>query len=149
MGILKSLYIPELEPKLKHPTVFQNFDALENGEGFLLINDHNPILLFYELKAERGDVFEWKKVENGPELWKVEITKRGAPQVQENIVEQKRTSTDSDVFVLDVTLLEPRLKHPTIFKHFDALTQGNAFQILNDHDPKPLYYQLIAERGNT
>lgn len=50
--------------------------------------------------------------------------------------------------VLDVTQIEPRLKHPTIFDHFDALTEGEAFEILNDHDPKPLYYQLMGERGN-
>ncbi len=51
--------------------------------------------------------------------------------------------------ILDVTRIEPRLKHPTIFDHFDALEQGEAFTILNDHDPKPLYYQLLGERGNT
>jgi len=49
---------------------------------------------------------------------------------------------------LDVTKIEPRLKHPTIFEHFDALVQGEEFEILNDHDPKPLYYQLLGERGN-
>lgn len=50
--------------------------------------------------------------------------------------------------ILDVTKIEPRLKHPTIFDHFDALVEGEAFEILNDHDPKPLYYQLLGERGN-
>ena len=49
--------------------------------------------------------------------------------------------------ILDVTQIEPRLKHPTIFHYFDNLPQGNAFIILNDHDPKPLYYQLLGERG--
>jgi regulator of cell morphogenesis and NO signaling len=53
-----------------------------------------------------------------------------------------------DTFELNVTLLEPRLKHPTIFEYFDALKPGQAFTILNDHDPKPLYYQMVAERGN-
>lgn len=53
-----------------------------------------------------------------------------------------------DVFELNVTLLPPKLKHPTIFERFDMLQAGEAFVILNDHDPKPLYYQLIAERGN-
>ena len=48
---------------------------------------------------------------------------------------------------LDVTVIEPRFKHPTIFEHFDALSGGQAFIIHNDHDPKPLYYQMIAERG--
>ncbi|QKJ32964.1 iron-sulfur cluster repair di-iron protein [Mucilaginibacter mali] len=50
--------------------------------------------------------------------------------------------------VLDVTIIEPRLKHPTIFARFDALLPGAALIIHNDHDPKPLYYQLLGERGN-
>ncbi|WP_164126161.1 iron-sulfur cluster repair di-iron protein [Sphingobacterium luzhongxinii] len=49
---------------------------------------------------------------------------------------------------LDVTTIEPRFKHPTIFEHFDSLVEGEGFEILNDHDPKPLYYQLLGERGN-
>ncbi len=53
------------------------------------------------------------------------------------------------VDILDVTVLEPRLKHSTIFQRFDTLKEGDAFVIHNDHDPKPLYYQLLAERGNT
>lgn len=58
------------------------------------------------------------------------------------------TPTNTGIYILNVTELEPRLKHPTIFGHFDTLDAGDAFQILNDHDPKPLYYQMIAERGN-
>jgi regulator of cell morphogenesis and NO signaling len=51
--------------------------------------------------------------------------------------------------ILDVTVIEPRLKHSTIFQTFDLLTPGESFIIHNDHDPKPLYYQLLAERGQT
>ncbi len=50
--------------------------------------------------------------------------------------------------ILDVTLLEPRQKHPTIFVRFDELGAGESLTIHNDHDPKSLYYQLIGERGN-
>jgi regulator of cell morphogenesis and NO signaling len=56
-----------------------------------------------------------------------------------------QTNTDK---TLDVTLLEPRMKHPTIFRYFDELAEGAALTIHNDHDPKPLYYQLLGERGN-
>lgn len=144
---MDTLLVSELAPAVKHPSVFKKFDALQPGESFLLVNDHDPIPLFYEMEAERGKIFEWNKVENGPEVWKVEIKK---------YTESKRTNTlphqlkeeDKELFTLNVTLLEPRLKHPTIFKYFDALKAGAAFQILNDHDPKPLYYQMIAERGN-
>lgn len=134
-----TLFIPALQPALKHPTVFSKFDALAAGDSFLLVNDHDPIPLYYEMKAERGDVFEWTKVEDGPEVWKVQIKKTQEPKAE---------AEETGIFVLNVTLLEPRLKHPTIFQHFDELQPGEAFQILNDHDPKPLYYQMLALRGN-
>ena len=44
--------------------------------------------------------------------------------------------------MLDVTAIEPRLKHPTIFEKYDSLLAGESFVIHNDHDPKPLYYQF-------
>lgn len=49
---------------------------------------------------------------------------------------------------IDVTLIEPKLKHPTIFSVFDSLAGGESLTIHNDHDPKPVYYQLIGERGD-
>lgn len=145
---MDSLFVPAIQPALKHPTIFQKFDALENGEAFLLINDHDPIPLYYQLKAEKGEGFEWKKVEDGPELWKIEIKKTGDRSAAAEPAKEQAQEKGADIFVLNVTLIEPRLKHPTIFKHFDALKEGEAFQILNDHDPKPLYYQLLGERGN-
>ena len=148
MQTIDSLFVPELAPAQKHPTVLNKFDNLQIGESFLLINDHDPIPLYYEMKAEKGEVFTWKKVENGPEVWKVEITKTGGNATGSSKLSEQKSAVTEDNFVLNVTLIEPRLKHPTIFKHFDALKPGQAFQILNDHDPKPLYYQMLGERGN-
>ena len=50
--------------------------------------------------------------------------------------------------ILDVTILDPREKHPTIFKRFEELQPGVSLIIHNDHDPKPLYYQMLGELGN-
>ncbi len=50
--------------------------------------------------------------------------------------------------ILDVTVLDPREKHPTIFRRFDELQPGASLIIHNDHDPKPLYYQMLGELGN-
>lgn len=47
---------------------------------------------------------------------------------------------------LDVRTIPPRERHPRIFQMFDALSPGQAFELVNDHDPKPLYYQFQAER---
>ena len=57
-------------------------------------------------------------------------------------------NTVAEENILDVTVLEPRQKHPTIFVRFDELSEGETLTIHNDHDPKPLYYQLLGERGN-
>jgi regulator of cell morphogenesis and NO signaling len=136
--LLKSeniLNVTEIEPKLKHPTIFVRFDELKSGESLILHNDHDPKPLYYELSAERGDIFTWEYLEKGPELWKVKITKnKSADKGKENI--------------LDATLLHPSVKHATIFKTFDELKPGESFELHNDHDPMPLRFQLENTRGN-
>ncbi|MFO1309875.1 MAG: DUF2249 domain-containing protein [Burkholderiales bacterium] len=46
---------------------------------------------------------------------------------------------------LDVRAIPPRDRHPLIFGTFDALAPGESLELVNDHDPKPLYYQFRAE----
>jgi uncharacterized protein (DUF2249 family) len=46
---------------------------------------------------------------------------------------------------LDVRQLAPRERHAGIFAAFKRLAVGAALDIVNDHDPKPLYAQLQAE----
>jgi uncharacterized protein (DUF2249 family) len=72
---------PELDvrvipPREKHPTIFQTFDALAPSEAFVLINDHDPFPLRYQFEAERPGEFGWKYLQQGPEVWQVEISKR-------------------------------------------------------------------------
>ncbi|MEJ7626909.1 MAG: iron-sulfur cluster repair di-iron protein [Ferruginibacter sp.] len=66
-----------IEPKLKHPTIFQVFDSLAGGESLIIHNDHDPKPVYYQLLGERGDIFTWKYLEQGPEWWDVLITKKG------------------------------------------------------------------------
>ncbi len=47
---------------------------------------------------------------------------------------------------LDVRVIPPQRKHPTIFQTFDSLDTGEHFFLVNDHDPVPLRYQFEAER---
>ena len=69
------LDIRPVPPREKHPTIFRTFDALEAGETLLLINDHDPKPLYYQLSAERPGKFEWEYAESGPSVWKVHIKK--------------------------------------------------------------------------
>jgi uncharacterized protein (DUF2249 family) len=47
--------------------------------------------------------------------------------------------------VLDVRVIPPREKHPTIFDTFRSLQPGEHFVLVNDHDPRPLRYQFEFE----
>jgi uncharacterized protein (DUF2249 family) len=47
---------------------------------------------------------------------------------------------------LDVHEIVPRERHELIFQTFDRLAPGQSFAPVNDHDPKPLYYQFQAEQ---
>ena len=70
------LNVSLIEPRMKHPTVFARFDELKSGESLTLHNDHNPKPLYYQLAGERGDIFTWDYLEDGPDLWRIKITKK-------------------------------------------------------------------------
>ncbi len=53
-----------------------------------------------------------------------------------------REETDS---IVDVRQMAPRDRHTRIFADFARLAPGEAFTLVNDHDPKPLYYQFTFE----
>lgn len=53
---------------------------------------------------------------------------------------------EQEEVVLDVRQVAPPQRHPLIFQTFENLKPGEAFILVNDHDPKPLYYQFKFER---
>ena len=46
---------------------------------------------------------------------------------------------------VDVRTIAPAQRHPMIFGAFEALRSGESLVLVNDHDPKPLFYQFQAE----
>ena len=50
--------------------------------------------------------------------------------------------------ILDVRPETPARRHTLIFDTYAGLNPGTAFVLVNDHDPKPLYYQFAAEHPN-
>jgi uncharacterized protein (DUF2249 family) len=65
-----------IPPREKHPTIFRTFDGLASGESMVIVNDHDPRPLRYQLAAERPDTFEWTYEAEGPEVWRVRIDRR-------------------------------------------------------------------------
>lgn len=84
-GTENILNVTLLEPREKHPTIFAKFDLLNGGEALTIHNDHDPKPLYYQLLGERGNVFTWEYLEEGPEWWKVRITKRNSGEKDETL----------------------------------------------------------------
>lgn len=74
---IETLDVRSVAPRERHPLIFRVFDALEPGAAFVLINDHDPKPLYYQLQAERTGLLAWEYLEQGPERWRVRIA-RGA-----------------------------------------------------------------------
>lgn len=81
------LNVTLIEPRFKHPAIFEKFDSLVGGQQFTILNDHDPKPLYYQLLGERGNIFTWEYLENGPEWWKVRISKKAEDAQEETIGE--------------------------------------------------------------
>jgi len=48
----------------------------------------------------------------------------------------------NDLDELDVRTIPPPRKHPTIHARLESLPPGGTLTLLNDHDPRPLRFEL-------
>ena len=60
-------------PARRHELIFDTYACLDAGKGFILVNDHDPKPLYYQLAAKHPDQFSWEYLEEGPEVWRVRI----------------------------------------------------------------------------
>lgn len=75
---MKTVDVREIPPRNRHPLIFQTFDALDEGEAFELVNDHDPKPLYYQFLHERPEQFTWDYLEEGPTTWRVAIGRETA-----------------------------------------------------------------------
>ncbi|MFO7324044.1 MAG: DUF2249 domain-containing protein [Chloroflexota bacterium] len=75
---IKTIDVRAIAPRERHPLIFQTFDALAPGESFALVNDHDPKPLYYQFSFEREGLFDWEYLEQGPEVWRVRISRRNS-----------------------------------------------------------------------
>jgi uncharacterized protein (DUF2249 family) len=70
---IATLDVRVIPPRERHPLIFTRLDALPLGDTLLLVNDHDPKPLRYQLMAERPEQFAWEPQEEGPAEWKIRI----------------------------------------------------------------------------
>lgn len=69
------LEVRHLPPAQRHDLILESYQKLQDGQGFILINDHDPKPLYYQFAYEYPDQFTWTPVESGPEVWRVRVGK--------------------------------------------------------------------------
>ena len=91
-----------LEPQLdvramrkldKHPKIFQRFDALEVGESFVLINNHDPKHLREEFETDHPGEFVWEYLQRGPERWEIRISRLASTALPRLLCDTREIAT--------------------------------------------------------
>ena len=72
---MQQIDVRTIAPRQRHPLIFSTFDSLAVDESFELVNDHAPTPLYYQFLHERANQFDWAYLEEGPETWRVQITR--------------------------------------------------------------------------
>src|SRR5262245_11084759 len=60
---------------IKHGLIIQTWLELPVGDHFVLLNDHDPVPLYYQFAAQWPQAFTWEHLVKGPDEFRVKITK--------------------------------------------------------------------------
>ncbi|MFB6138901.1 MAG: DUF2249 domain-containing protein [Halosimplex sp.] len=138
-GELTEFDVREMAPQRRHEVLLDTFDRLDPGEGFVLVNDHDPKPLYHELRSTRGETFEWEYADRDPGEWRVEIEKTG-----------DTAATDDDVAAaFDVREIPKRERHPTIHHRYGNVAVGETIEIVAPHEPRPLRREFRQRYGDS
>lgn len=75
MEVIETLNIATLVHLFKNQIVLNRLDNLAEGNSLIILNSTDPLPLYYRLLVERGNIFGWKYIKKGPEVWEVKISK--------------------------------------------------------------------------
>jgi uncharacterized protein (DUF2249 family) len=60
---------------VKHGLIIRSWLELPVGDHFILLNDHDPVPLYYQFSAQWPETFTWEHLVQGPDEFRVKITK--------------------------------------------------------------------------
>jgi len=75
IGTDKVMDVRPIPCSIKHGLILRTWAELPVGDHFILLNDHDPVPLYYQFAAQWPGAFEWKHLVKGPNEFRVKITK--------------------------------------------------------------------------
>lgn len=117
--------------------IFHRYGMTPAGETMEIIAEQEPTEIHDFFNKKFAERHVWTVKKNEPGEYVVHITKKTeSDEDKEEVVVVKE---------FDVRPYPPAERHEMVFNSYDELRPGEAFIFYNDHDPKPLYYQIEAE----
>src|SRR3989304_4796111 len=142
LAALKTVIDPELGINIVDLGLVYNVTRNANGIDIALTMT-TPACPLGEMMSEEIKLVLRDRFPDLPDV-RVEIV-WGPPWAPELMSSVQRPSGA----IVDVRAIVPRERHPLIFNTFHGLAPGQDFVLVNDHDPKPLYYHFKAEYDGT
>lgn len=143
------LDVREVSCREKHPLIFRRWTELPVGSHFVLVNDHDPVPLYYQFAGQYPGAFTWEYLVAGPDEFQVKITRVAA--TKGSVALRPPTggcgSVRSDA-LLDVRGLEPPEPMMRILAALETLAPGAQLRALTDRKPVHLLAELDS-RGFT
>jgi uncharacterized protein (DUF2249 family) len=143
-----------IPPRQKHPTIFNAWLSLPADSALLIVNDHDPLPLYYQFACEFVGNFRWEYLERGPETWRVRVTKGEFPDPG-FVPEKKKVTPVPPVasvqplppLVLDTRPIFARGETPcgAIDEAAERVLPGQPLVLLVPFEPVPLYTKLGRE----
>lgn len=131
------LDLRQMDQKEWKQVVFHRYSMMEEGTTMELIAREDPT----EIHQIFNDKFEgkhsWTYKKQVPEDYIIHVRKDAASGLGDEGF--------AVVNEFDIRPFPPTQRHEMFYKAFADIKPGEAFEFINDHDPKPLYYQLEAE----
>ncbi len=143
--------VREISCKVKHGQIFQRWLDLPVGRYFVLVNDHDPVPLYYQFSAQFPGAFTWEYELRGPDEFQVRITKVAAvtaePKAPAGRAETAASVTIADgVEQIDARGLEPPEPLIRILAALESLAPDRELRAITDREPCHLFGEA-EQRG--
>ncbi|HLR36724.1 MAG TPA: DUF2249 domain-containing protein [Chitinophagaceae bacterium] len=127
----------KVDKKRWKQVIFHRYGMMEEGDTMEIIAEEDPVEIHHVFIRKFEGKHSW--------LYK----KKEEKEVVIHLTKNVKTGLGDDGFSVvnefDVRAYPPTERHEMFYQAFKDIEVGEAFEFVNDHDPKPLYYQMEAE----
>jgi uncharacterized protein (DUF2249 family) len=125
-----------LVPVKRHELLLKLFKELATGKNFIFINDHDPLLLYYELRSVFGDVVAWEYLNRGGREWKVKLTRT------EDSLGRGFTGIST---LLDLRKAEAKVWTQLVFHSYGMMEAGTTMELISKEDPVGIHHIFVRK----